>query len=79
MRTISARSLLEYTTDELWDMLNGEFKLKFDNGEVIETNVKETLYSQYGWTFHRIYKNTPLLPIHHIKTIIKNNILESKE
>ena len=58
---IHARKLLGFTTSQLWDVLTGEFQLQFDDGEVIQTNDKETLYSSYVWDFHRLYPNTPLL------------------
>ena len=43
MITIKARALLSFTTEQLWTMIEGPFKLRFDNGEEIETNSKETL------------------------------------
>src|ERR1035437_1747940 len=77
MRTISARALLALSIDDLWNTLTGAFKIQFDNGEIIETNAKETCYSNYGWEFHRRYPKTPLLPQHHIRTIIKDGRLSS--
>lgn len=75
---IQARKLLSFSTTQLWDILTGEFELQFDDGEIIETNDKETLYSSYTWDFHRIYPNTPLLKKHHLKDVLKGKPLGSK-
>jgi hypothetical protein len=77
MIKFEARKLLQFTTDELWEMLTGSFTLVFDNGEEIETHCNETLYSSYGWEFHRMYPNTPLLPEHHVSNILNGSRLES--
>ena len=73
MKTIQARVLLNYTIDELWESLAGRFKPKFDDGEIIETDYKETLYTAYCWTFHKRYPNTPLLTKHPLRYIIGQN------
>lgn len=79
MKQIKARDLLRYSVDELWDSLYGDFKLEFDDGKVIDTNYKETLYSSYFWEFHRRYPDTPLLPKHHLKSVLgDNSYLNSK-
>lgn len=67
---IKARSLLGFSTDELWDILTGEFTLLMDDGVELVTNYKETLYSSYAWDFHREFPNTPLLAAHHVSTIL---------
>lgn len=76
MRTIMARRLLQFTTDELWEMMDGPFKLVFDDGE-IETNAKETLYSTFAWAFHKEYPNTPLLMKHHVRKVLGSDRLSS--
>lgn len=73
---IPARNLLKFSTEDLWEMLTGEFVLVFDDGE-LETNYRETLYSSYGWDFHRVYPKTPLLLKHHVRHILKNKRLGS--
>lgn len=78
MIKITARKLLQYSTDDLWSILTGTFCLVFDNNEEIITNYKETNYSSYAWDFHRNYPNTPLLPKHHVRTILGNNRLGSR-
>lgn len=76
MKRIDARSLLEYSTDDLWDILTGEFTLVFPDGE-IKTNARETLYSSYAWEFHRRFTKAPLLKGHHVQSILNGKRLSS--
>lgn len=63
----SARTLwLEYTKEQMWALEDGPIKLQFDDEEIIETNVRETIFSWYLGTYHRLYPNTPLLSKHHL-------------
>ena len=77
MKRINARELLNYSNEDLWSILTGDITLIFDNNEEIITNARETLYSHYAWDFHREYPKTPLLPKHHIRTILKGGRLGS--
>jgi len=77
LKKILARSLLNYTTDQLWEILTGDFTLVFEDGE-INTNAKETLYSAYSWRFHKEYPNTPLLMRHHVQHTLAGGKLGSK-
>ena len=77
MKRLSARYLISYSTEQLWDLLTGPFILVMDDGEVV-TNAKECLYSSHGWDFHRKYPKTPLKLRHHVKSIIGNKVLDSK-
>lgn len=77
MIKLLARKMLAYKPDDLWDLLTGEFILVFDDGE-IETNYKETLYSNYFWDFHRRYPETPLLTRHHVNHILKLRPLNAR-
>jgi hypothetical protein len=77
LKTISARTLVNFSTESLWELLTGDFNLQFDDG-VIQTNAKETTYSSYAWDFHRQYPKTPLLMKHHVRTVVKNNRLGAK-
>lgn len=70
MQCFVARSLLQHSTEALWGILGGEFALKFDDGEVIQTNWRETIYSSYAWDFIREYPETPLLAKHHLRTVL---------
>lgn len=74
----SARKLLSFTTDQLWDMLTGDFTLVFDDGQMLPTNDRHTLYSSYFWDFHRLYVKTPLLIDHHVQHMLKGSKLSSK-
>jgi hypothetical protein len=77
MLRFNARILLDYSTEELWDILTGRFVLVFDDGEELEVCYKSTLYSSYVWDFHREYKETPLLSKHHAAKILGDNPLGS--
>lgn len=67
---IQARKLLAYSTEQLWDLLEGDFIAIFDDGE-IETNEKEILYSSYAWEYHRLHPETPFLLSHHVSSVTK--------
>jgi len=43
----------------------------FDDGEIIETNDREILFSSYCWEFHRQYPDTPLLKKHHLQEVLR--------
>jgi hypothetical protein len=73
-RHILARSLLVYTTNQLRDILTGDFTLIFDDGK-IETNAQETIYSSYAWEIHKRYPTTPMLISHHVKHVLKGKRL----
>jgi hypothetical protein len=74
MLTIDARLLLTIPYDELDNHLRGRFKLRFDDGEM-EVSARETVYSSFGWEFHRQYPRTPLRKEHHVATILKGGRL----
>lgn len=76
MQRISARHLAGFQPAELWEILRGRFVLVFEDGE-IETNSKETLYSSYGWEFHRRYPQTPMLKKHHVQEFLMKERLNS--
>jgi len=77
MLTINARKLLNYSTDQLWQNLEGEFILEFQDG-AIKTNGKECIYSSYVWQFHRLYPHTPLLKKHHIRDVMGDKMLSNE-
>lgn len=68
MLRIRARKLLAFTTAELWEKLEGDFILVFDDGEVL-TNEREVIYSSYTWDYHREFPETPLLLKHHVSHV----------
>lgn len=76
MKRISARQLLQYSTEQLWNSLAGEFILVMDDGE-ITTNARAVIYSSYFWEYHRVFPNTPLLLKHHVESVLKGKSLSS--
>ena len=68
MKRIKARKLLQFSTQELWDKLEGDFIAVFEDGELV-TNEKEIVYSSYVWEYHRLYPETPLLMKHHVQAV----------
>jgi hypothetical protein len=71
---INATKLLQYTPEQLWENLEGEFILVFGTDEV-PTDHREVIYSSYVWAFHRRFPRTPLLKTHHIQHITKGKEL----
>lgn len=71
MYRIRARDMLRFSSEELFDILTGDFELEFDNGEVIQTNAIMTCYSSFAWVFHRRYPKTPILPKHHVQEVLR--------
>lgn len=68
----SARKMLEATTEELHDLLSGQFTLVFDDGEM-EVSAHSTIFSSYAWEFHRLYPATPMLKKHHCAYITEKS------
>lgn len=68
MLKIRAERLLEYSTEDLWNRLEGDFILTFSDGELV-TNERECFYSSYIWDMLRRYPNTPISIKHHIKSL----------
>jgi hypothetical protein len=73
---IQARRLLDYTTEELWTILDGSFSLVFDDGE-IQTNANETLYSSYVWDAFRKYPSVPFSKNQHVNVLLSDSRLNS--
>ena len=61
---IKARNLIQAPEQLIWERLKGKFILEFDDGE-IETTGRKTILSWYGWVFHRMYPELPILKKHH--------------
>ena len=77
-KRISARTLLGYNTEDLWETLYQPFILVFDDGQELLTDHKETLLSSYFWNIHRVYPLTPILQRHHVSHVLKGKALTSK-
>lgn len=80
MEKIKARDLLAQTTEQLWQSLpeKKRFILIFDDGAELEVSWKETVYSSYGWDFHRQYPKTPLNTNHHVRSVLGKKRLSPK-
>ena len=76
MIRISAEKLLPYTSEQLWDKLEGEFTIVFRDGEAA-TNHREVIYASYVWELFRRYPKTALLKKHFVSSICKNGELSS--
>lgn len=78
MKQFHVRTLLQYTTQQLWCMLHGRFVLVFDDGTKKEVSAKSVLYSSYFWDLIRRHPECPLLPTHHVDHFLKGKPLTSK-
>lgn len=74
---IEADRLLAYNTEELWDILTGEFTLSFSDGDVV-TDFKETLMSSYVWDILRAYPLAPFTMNMHLTDIMGGGTLTTK-
>ena len=68
---IKAESLLLYTTEELFNNLEGDFILVFRDKEVT-SNEKEVCFSSFCWDLFRAYPDTPILSKHLVSSVYKN-------
>lgn len=75
MIKIHVRSLLPYTTEQLWANLRGQFTLVFDDGGEVHTNHKECLYSSYIWDYYREHPDAIITKDSHIRAVIKEGRL----
>lgn len=67
---VSARKMLKYSTEKINATFTGEFDLQFDDGTVIRTTAERTILSRFAWNYHIAYPNVPILPTHHIDSVI---------
>lgn len=73
---ISAQKLLEHSTEELHEILDGHFTLVFPDGE-IQTNARETLYCSYAWDLLREFRGLAPSRRHHLKSVLGNGSLSA--
>ncbi|MBE0438178.1 MAG: hypothetical protein IBX57_00230 [Gammaproteobacteria bacterium] len=78
MSVVNARDIYNLTKDKVWRLPEGKMSLKFDDGVVIETTNRATVFSWYLGVYHRMYPKTPLLARHHLgdRQIGKNTHLD---
>lgn len=67
--SLHARELLGYDKAAIWNLPVGVYHITFDDGEVIVTTSRRTIFSWYMWFLHRMYPNVPLLARHHIQDV----------
>lgn len=77
MYRIRARDMLRFPSEDLFEMITGEFILVMDDGELV-TNAVMTYYSSFAWVFHQQYPNTPLLKKHHIQHVLNGKRLSAE-
>ncbi len=70
---ISVREILAEDTENLWTKLPKTFLLKYDNGEVLETNYKTTIFTSYYWDLIREWPNIIVKPNHHLDFYFKKS------
>lgn len=70
LKRISARVISELSIEQTWRSLAGPFIIVFDDGEELQTNHKEVIYSRYFWEFHVQYPGLPILSKHHIQSVL---------
>lgn len=54
-----------------------KFQLLFEDGVILETTRRKTLYSHYFWRFHREYPKLPISSRHHVDSVLKGEDLNS--
>ena len=58
---------MQVDLEEIWRLSNaGHIEIEFDNGVVMQTNGRRTIFSRYIWEIHRQYSKLPILPSHHM-------------
>lgn len=71
LKRLAARTIANLSIEQTWLSLAGPFILVFDDGQEIQTNHKEVIYSRYFWEFHNNYPGLPILYKHHVQHILK--------
>jgi len=71
---IKARRLLDFTTRELKDILNGEFTMVFDNDEELVVEDVGSIYTRYIWELFAEYPETKILPKHHFHKVLNGGL-----
>lgn len=66
-KSFNARDILALSEDALWKKHDSTdpMLLSFDDGTVVETTGRRTIFCYYLWDIHRKY-DIPLLPVHHM-------------
>jgi hypothetical protein len=78
IKRIHARTVLALDLNKVWSSLAGNFDLVFDNGDVIHTNHKETIYTRYFWEFFKAYPAVVITKKHHVSAVLRGSRLSMK-
>ena len=71
MSVILARTLLNADQTEIYGFLPPRFDLQFDDGAVINTTRRRTVFSRFMWRYHLEFPKIPLLKEHHLQSILE--------
>ena len=72
MLKVHVRKLLPFTPQQLIENLSGDFTLVFDDNSEVATNERQVIYSSFIWEFFRKFPEVPVLPRHHLASVMKN-------
>lgn len=78
MDIINARDLMNTKKAVLIQTLPNILSIRFDNGVIIETTKRKTIYSRFFWKIHTYYPNTPLTEKHFVEHVLQGKPLTSK-
>jgi hypothetical protein len=57
--------------------LPDRLEIRFDDGVVLSTTKRKTIYNWYFWEFHRVYKHLPITSRHCVESVLKGKSLTS--
>lgn len=75
MYKIKARAFLTQSIDCLWEKLNDNMIVVFDDGEM-EVSAKGIILSRYVWHLHILFPNAPLLKKHYLTSSMRNKHIQ---
>ena len=70
MSIIVARSLLAVPETKMYEFLPPTFELQFDDGSIVKTTRRRTVFSRFMWKYHEVFPKIPLLKEHHLQSIL---------
>lgn len=73
----SARAMLARPTQQLKNMLTGEFTVLFDDGKEVVMKAQEVIFSSHFWDIHRQLPWLPLNSEHTVNAITKGSLLNA--
>ncbi len=69
---LHVRDILAMDANDVWGKLPKTFDLVFDNGEVVKSKDKTTIFTSYYWDVIRQYPNIEITPDNHLDHILAN-------